>query len=125
MMDESRKKNEKRNELASELKTVGDLIRAENHELALQMAKRVLLKAEKFELEDFMSPAKNIIESIKIIIKNKQNIVSNMVVKSPELPDNAKKLENLEISLDDMEYDKKEKRISIKILGFTFIGQFL
>ncbi|MHA1756985.1 MAG: hypothetical protein ACTSVV_09460 [Promethearchaeota archaeon] len=33
-------------------------------------------------------------------------------------------LPNIEITLKNIQYDKKEKRITINILGFVFIGQY-
>lgn len=129
-------KYERMKEIASRFKEIGILLEKENLDIALEKANALLNEAKQAGIEEYVIPAENIIESIGIMIKSKKETSPSMtpqpMINNPPLEpvvapipaSKKKRLDLLEIPLTSVNYDKKEKRISIDVLDFSFIGQY-
>ncbi|MHA1148920.1 MAG: WD40 repeat domain-containing protein [Promethearchaeota archaeon] len=102
-------------EISKQFQDVGELIRVQKFEEALELSIKISKIVNEKKLEDFITPSNNLIQSIKLLLNN---------LDITKVDTDVSKMSKLEIPKDKLNYDKKEKRLSIDILDFTFLGQY-
>lgn len=105
-------------ELAEDFNKISELLQNEQYREALEKTNKALNKAKSNNLNDFFNAAQTIIETIRNLIENVKDLDEEMT----EITQNSNL--SLNIPIEKIKYDSKERRISIEILNFTFIGQY-